>query len=296
MYNDFYSELYHYGVVGMRKGQRRWTNPDGTLNAAGKSRYAEGKVGSGYTSARAAANKQRNSMNSQAALRSGSVGSSYTNARANRNRQMNSMNSQAALRMAPASTSFARDDKRTIANSNPARKRRIAAANAGAASASYRQAQTNAAKSRNEYIKSTERQKASMNSQTSTASARDRKRITNEQHSNRFNSFDPRITKNMQNKDVAKSYGEKQRASINKNRELKQIKQRELEYKKRNEESRRRRLEKEQIAKNTNQSKTSMRSQADLRAPENVSSMIERKKINRRRSKHSGGGSGSYGF
>lgn len=34
-------ELYHYGVKGMKKGKRRWTNPDGSLNEAGKIRYAK---------------------------------------------------------------------------------------------------------------------------------------------------------------------------------------------------------------------------------------------------------------
>lgn len=29
----------HYGVKGMKQGVRRWTNPDGTLNEAGKRRY-----------------------------------------------------------------------------------------------------------------------------------------------------------------------------------------------------------------------------------------------------------------
>lgn len=36
MYNDNY--LAHYGVLGMKWGRRRYTNPDGSLNALGKKR------------------------------------------------------------------------------------------------------------------------------------------------------------------------------------------------------------------------------------------------------------------
>lgn len=34
----------HYGVRGMKRGLRRWTNSDGSLNEAGKLRYKKGKV------------------------------------------------------------------------------------------------------------------------------------------------------------------------------------------------------------------------------------------------------------
>lgn len=33
------SYIVHYGVKGMKKGTRRWTNSDGSLNEAGKARY-----------------------------------------------------------------------------------------------------------------------------------------------------------------------------------------------------------------------------------------------------------------
>lgn len=39
-YNDT-SELYHWGIKGMKWGQRRFQNKDGTLTPAGKKRYAE---------------------------------------------------------------------------------------------------------------------------------------------------------------------------------------------------------------------------------------------------------------
>lgn len=39
MYKVNNEELSHYGVKGMRKGRRRWTNEDGTLTEAGKQRY-----------------------------------------------------------------------------------------------------------------------------------------------------------------------------------------------------------------------------------------------------------------
>lgn len=37
--NNCYDYIAHYGVRGMKKGKRRWTNLDGSLNEEGKRRY-----------------------------------------------------------------------------------------------------------------------------------------------------------------------------------------------------------------------------------------------------------------
>lgn len=45
---SYREELYHYGLKGMKWGQRRWQNEDGTFNNAGKERYFSNGGGDNY--------------------------------------------------------------------------------------------------------------------------------------------------------------------------------------------------------------------------------------------------------
>lgn len=62
------TELYHYGIQGMKWGVRRWQNPDGTFNEEGKKRYGRNSSGKLLTQDKFKTNKARASAAAKTGL------------------------------------------------------------------------------------------------------------------------------------------------------------------------------------------------------------------------------------
>lgn len=66
--NDFreFHELYHFGILGMHWGIRRYQNPDGTLTAAGKKRLKQGEKDLNKVASSKTMNKMASKITDQA--------------------------------------------------------------------------------------------------------------------------------------------------------------------------------------------------------------------------------------
>ena len=60
-YSNYYNELYHYGILGMKWGVRRYQNKDGSYTKLGMERYR--KAESAYNSAKKNYNDVKNGGN-----------------------------------------------------------------------------------------------------------------------------------------------------------------------------------------------------------------------------------------